>query len=296
MEKLPSTYAAVLHTLIELYDLRKRPVKSKEIAKKLNINEGTIRNIMISLKIMGFIDSKTGPYGGYVPTQKAYEFLKSPSLLPIAYDIVPIIINSVRTGVYVASIELLDILNPLGNRAIIRIVGNVRDIKIGDKVRIGPTINSRIIIEGIVVDKSQVSNEIVIQIQKLIAIPKVKVCEIMSRNLLTVHVDTSLREAAKIFASHRIRALPVVDNESRIVGLLTTSDLAQAFSKGDLNAKARDYMRREVPVINSESDIFDAIKIMSTQGIGRLIVIDSSGKPIGMITRTDVLKYLAMLD
>ncbi len=296
MERLPSTYATILSALVELYNMYRRPIKSREIAEKLNVNEGTIRNIMIALKIMGFIDSKTGPYGGYIPTQKAFEYIKSPSVSPIAHEIVPIYIGMMPTNLYAASIEVLDLLNPFGNKAIVRVIGDLKSIRIGDKVRIGPSLSTRIMIEGTVVDKSLTSNEIVVQIDRIVVIPRVKISDVMTKNLITIHKDATLREAAALFAEHRIRALPVVDDDGRIIGLITTSDLAVAVSKGDLNSKVGDYMRKEIPVIHIDSDIYDAIRLMLKHKIGRLIVVDSSGKPVGIVTRTDILKYLALIE
>lgn len=295
MEKLPYTYIQALNTLIELYNIYQRPVKSKEIAEKLNINEGTIRNAMIALRAMGFIESKTGPYGGYVPTQKALTLMKIPQT-PLSLDLAPVTVNNLPSGLYVTRIELLDILNPLANKAIVRVLGNMKSVRVGDTIRIGPTINSRVIIEGIVVDKNDARGELTITINKLIAIPKVRVGDVMSRNIIYVHYRAPLRDVAKIFSERRIRALPVLDDGDRIIGLITSSDLARACYEGNTNAEVHEYMRKEVPIINAEHDIFDAIKLMSIHGIGRLIVIDSVGKPIGIITRTDILKFLAMLD
>ena len=295
MSRLPTTYLAILNALIELYNLYRRPIKSKELASKLNINETTIRNVMIALKAMGFIDSKTGPYGGYVPTQKAFEYTKVPTSL-VTTDVAPVYIGKIMANVYVTGIELLDILNPFVNRAIVRVIGDTKLIKIGDVIRIGPTVNSRVIIEGIVVEKNEDLGELVINIQRFVAIPKVKVSEIMTRNLITTTPKAKLKDVAKIFYEKRIRAIPVVDDDGRVIGIITTSEIAKAFYEGKLNALVTDYMRREVYVINSENDVFDAIRLMTLHGIGRLIVVDSTGKPIGIVTRTDILKYLSLLE
>lgn len=295
IEKLPSTYASILNALVELYMMTKRPVKSRDIANKLGINEGTIRNSMVALRAMGYIESKTGPYGGYIPTQKALEYVKTPTNSVFAVDIAPITINKLPTNMYVTGIELLDVINPFSNRALVRVIGDMKNVRIGDNVRIGPTANSRVIIEGVITEKNEGLRELVIAINKLIAIPKVKVEALMSRNVITIMHDSPLRDAAKVFAERKIRALPVVDNEGRIVGLITTSEIARAFYEGNINAKVGSYMRRDVPTIDREADIYDAMRLMAINKVGRLIVV-SGGKPVGIITRTDILQYLAALD
>ncbi|WP_069806931.1 CBS domain-containing protein [Vulcanisaeta thermophila] len=295
MERLPATYTAVLNALVDIYVSTKKAVKSKDIADRLGINEGTVRNVMVALKAMGYIESKTGPYGGYIPTQKALEYIKMPGTSMFAFDVAPVFINKLQSNIYVTGIELLDIINPFTNRALVRVLGDLRNVKIGDSIRIGPTVNSRVIIEGVITEKNEGLKELVVVINKLIAIPKVKVEEVMSRNIITIEQDAPLTEAARIFSSKKIRALPVVDGEGRIVGLITTSEVAKAFYEGDLKARVSEYMRRDVPMIDKDSDIYDAMRSMLINKIGRLIVT-SGGKPVGIITRTDILHYLASVD
>ncbi len=292
-EKLPSTYASILKTLVELYMLYKRPIKSRDIAQRLGINEGTVRNSMVALKAMGYIESRTGPHGGYVPTQKALEYVKAPSS-SLFSDIAPITVNGMTTNLYAIGIELLDVTNPLNNKALVRIIGDLKAITPGDTIKVGPTVNSRVIIEGVVAEKNDELREIVISIHKLIAIPKVKIEEVMSKDVICVRQDESLKNVARIFAERRIRSMPVVDDEGRVIGLITTSEIARAYYEGRLDAMVKDYMRRDVPTIDKESDIYDAMKMMTANKIGRLIVV-SNGRPIGIITRTDILQYLAML-
>ncbi|MGC8542640.1 MAG: CBS domain-containing protein [Vulcanisaeta sp.] len=295
VEKLPSTYASILSALVELYMASKRPVKSRDIAEKLGINEGTVRNSMVALRAMGYIESKTGPYGGYVPTQKALEYIKMPSNTVFALDIAPMKVNKLPTNLYVTGIELLDVINPFNNRALVRVLGDLKNIRVGDNVRIGPTANSRVIIEGVITEKNEGLRELVVSINKLIAIPKVKVEELMSRSVITIRHDAPLRDAARVFAERKIRALPVVDDEGRIVGLITSSEVARAYYEGNLNARVGDYARRDAPTIDKESDLYDAMRLMTVNKIGRLIVV-SGGKPVGIITRTDILQYLASLE
>ncbi len=295
VEKLPSTYASILSALVELYMASKRPVKSRDIAEKLGINEGTVRNSMVALRAMGYIESKTGPYGGYVPTQKALEYIKMPSNTVFALDIAPMKVNKLPTNLYVTGIELLDVINPFNNRALVRVLGDLKNIRVGDNVRIGPTANSRVIIEGVITEKNEGLRELVVSINKLIAIPKVKVEELMSRSVITIRHDAPLKDAARVFAERKIRALPVVDDEGRIVGLITSSEVARAYYEGNLNARVGDYARRDAPTIDKESDLYDAMRLMTVNKIGRLIVV-SGGKPVGIITRTDILQYLASLE
>jgi acetoin utilization protein AcuB len=54
---------------------------------------------------------------------------------------------------------------------------------------------------------------------------KVRVEKIMSRDPYTVHPAATLEDAARVMAHHRLSALPVVEEASRLVGILTTQDV-----------------------------------------------------------------------
>ncbi|WP_291766135.1 CBS domain-containing protein [Caldivirga sp. UBA161] len=291
----PPTYMRVVEALLELYNMHKRPIKSKEIADKLGMNEGTIRNIMVALKAMNLVDSKTGPYGGFIPSQKAVEFVKSPMVINPVNDIAQIFVNGKPINVYATGIELVNVFNPYMSKAVIKILGNVKAIHPGDNVRIGPTINARIIVEGIVLEDNSLSKELVIVIKKLLAIPKIKVLDVMTKELAVVRYDEPLTSVAKIIADRKIRALPVVNDNGELIGLITSSDLAKAFSDGAFTALVKDYMRHEVPIISWDRDIYDTMRLMMSYNIGRLIVVNQEQKPVGIVTRTDILRYLAPL-
>jgi len=58
----------------------------------------------------------------------------------------------------------------------------------------------------------------------------VKVCEIMSTNLVTVDPDASIRDAARLMSSHKIRRLPVL-KQNHLVGILVATDLVRNVGK-----------------------------------------------------------------
>ncbi|WKX68998.1 CBS domain-containing protein [Streptomyces sp. XD-27] len=64
--------------------------------------------------------------------------------------------------------------------------------------------------------------------------------DLMSRPAITVHADDTIAEAARTMARHRVERLPVVDEENRLVGIVTRRDLLQVFLRPDPD------IRREV--------------------------------------------------
>ncbi|GHC89745.1 CBS domain-containing protein [Streptomyces flavofungini] len=64
--------------------------------------------------------------------------------------------------------------------------------------------------------------------------------QLMSQPAVTVHAEDSIAEAARAMAKHRVERLPVVDEEDRLVGIVTRRDLLQVFLRPD------DEIRRDV--------------------------------------------------
>jgi CBS domain-containing protein len=58
--------------------------------------------------------------------------------------------------------------------------------------------------------------------------PDTRVGELASKDLVTVDPQQSLEEAARLMAQHQVRRLPVVEEDGRLVGILSQKDLAEA--------------------------------------------------------------------
>lgn len=70
-----------------------------------------------------------------------------------------------------------------------------------------------------------------------------KISEIMSKPIITVDPDSSLRDAARLMINSKIRRLPVV-KENKLVGILVVSDFAQQLSKKTITEEIWEAMAR----------------------------------------------------
>ena len=70
-----------------------------------------------------------------------------------------------------------------------------------------------------------------------------KVTEIMSKPIITIGPDSSLKDAAKLMIQNQIRRLPVV-NENKLVGILVASDFARQVSKKTITDEIIEAMAR----------------------------------------------------
>lgn len=295
MQNLSSTQREILLALIELYNKGKKMIKSKEVADMIGKDEGTVRNIILGLKVLGLVESKPGPNGGYIPTLKAYEFIKNPSISPIL-DKLSLYRGNVETDIKIENIELLDVTNPSGNKVILKVTGDLRKIRPGDPVRLGPTPYSRLVIDGVVINADDSRKEVLIDVKRMISVPKEKVKNIIGRRLITLKPDMTLKEASMILYKEGIRGAPVLGEGEKVLGIITTADIIKAFFEGKYDAKVSDYMKTDVITIRDEEDILEAIRKMVIYNVGRLLVVDSMQRVIGIVTRTDILKSIAGLE
>lgn len=290
--RLTPTQREVLEALVKLYEAKKRLIKSSEIAKVINKDEGTVRNVVATLKSLGLLESKTGPGGGYMPTLKALEIVKAPPVP--SYGVLRVWKEGRELGLAAYAMELIDILNPEGGKAVVRISGNLEEVKEGDLLRIGPAPYTRLFVEGVVASVDRASGQLVLKVRRLVSIPREPVSEIASKELVAVKPEDSLKEVAELLLKKKIRGAPVLEDK-KVVGIITMTDVARAFVDGKLDAKVRAYMRKNVVTIREDEDILEAVKLMDLYGVGRLVVVDAVGKPVGIVTRTDVLRRIAAM-
>lgn len=295
---LRSIQREVLEALVRLYEERRRMVKSKEVARVLGKDEGTVRNIIMWLKSMGYVESRTGPAGGYVPTLKAYEVLRgvTPYIMEPGYGVVIVFREGETLRLTAVHMEILGLFSAEPAKALVKVMGDLTQVDVGLRARIESLPKRKLVIEGVIRNRDLNASELLIEISKMAVLPEELVGNIATKRLITVRATDSVREAARTLYTHGIRGAPVVDNEGNIVGFITTTDIAMLVGSGeDLEAPVSKYMRRTVFTINERESLLEAMRIMDFYGVGRLVVLNNARKPVGMVTRTDILRYILAL-
>jgi len=113
----------ILEALVTLYNKKKRMIRSKELADYLNKDESSIKSVVSALKALGFVESKSGPEGGYIPTAKGREFLKKPTT--IGYEVIQLKINGKPSDISIVESDFLDLTSVVESKAILRLIGNI---------------------------------------------------------------------------------------------------------------------------------------------------------------------------
>jgi len=107
-------------------------------------------------------------------------------------------------------------------------------------------------------------------------------------NPISITKDKSVADAMALMAEFKIGGIPVVDNENRLVGIVTNRDLR--FER-DLDKKIDLVMTKDNLVTTRQTtDLEAAAEILQQYKIEKLPVVDSNNKLVGLITYKDITK------
>ena len=292
---LTSVQKEILQTLINLYQSSDgKSIKGEDIAEVMNRNPGTIRNQMQSLRSLSLVKGVPGPRGGYKPTIEAYHSLNIS--ISDKEKKVPIYRNDERLkDISVAKIEFTSVPQPDECEAAIKVLGSIKDLNLGDTIRIGPTPVNNLGIMGEIVGRDDMDNILLVETKTIRSIPKQTVGDIASRDVISLKVDCSLKEAAKIFSEKNIDGAPVM-KDGKVVGVFTVTDLVNAFADQKETVTVGDVMSKKVIIVNENIKIAKAIEILFKKNISRLIIADDDNNLLGIVTRTDLIDSITNLN
>jgi CBS domain-containing protein len=117
-----------------------------------------------------------------------------------------------------------------------------------------------------------------------------------ARNIMTHHAsavvgDTKLDEVARLLVDARIGGVPVVDEDERVIGFVSETDLMATLVRGTLpGSSARDVMSHPPIVVDEFATTDEVMTILRTSQIHHLPVV-RSGRLVGIITPLDILRY-----
>ncbi|OUC13800.1 MAG: phosphoribulokinase [Alkalinema sp. CACIAM 70d] len=146
------------------------------------------------------------------------------------------------------------------------------------------------------------------------------VADVMTRNPITAHPTTPLKQVILTMAENRISGIPVVDDSGKLVGIVSETDLMwqetgvtpppyvmildsiiylknPATYERDLHralgVTVAEVMTSHPIVIQESQSVADAARLMHDRHIHRLPVVDSTGRLAGILTQGDILRTMA---
>lgn len=142
---------------------------------------------------------------------------------------------------------------------------------------------------------------------------------IMTTPVLSVRPDASIDEAIKVMLAHGVSGLPVVTADGRPVGIVTESDFLQRHELATEHKRPRwlsfllgpgqsaeDYIKTRARIVNEvmteelvtiapKAELIEAVELMQSKSLRRILVLDGSGKVIGILSRADLLRGLTTM-
>ncbi|MEW6603563.1 MAG: CBS domain-containing protein [Thermoproteota archaeon] len=118
--------------------------------------------------------------------------------------------------------------------------------------------------------------------------------DIMSKDIITIDADKSVQEVAIKMAEKNISSIILKDSD-RIIGILTERDLVKNVCAKDISASktpAVSIMSAPVATVNRDALVERAADLMIKNRIRHLAVEDTYGNITGIITTTDLARYL----
>lgn len=141
--------------------------------------------------------------------------------------------------------------------------------------------------------------------------------DLMSRDVVTLPREMSLRAAAQLLAQANVSGAPVVDPEGRCVGVLSAIDFV-LWVRGqgqagppcnlehifvtpwqcvDLESLPADqvsqHMTTDLVTASPDTRVGDLAGLMTDARVRRVVIVDGQGRPIGIVSSTDIMSAVA---
>ena len=123
--------------------------------------------------------------------------------------------------------------------------------------------------------------------------------EIMTRDVTTVPSKASIGDTIEVMLANQLGAIPIVDADNKIVGIVTERDIALSLAGITGKDTVQDYMSTKVFNTTPGTPLESACKIMVRNGLRRIPIVggeadisNAAKKLLGILTSTDVIRYL----
>ena len=119
-----------------------------------------------------------------------------------------------------------------------------------------------------------------------------KAADIMTTNVITAKKDMLLTEAIALLLRWHISALPVVDREDKMVGIVSEIDLVNlTFDGNAADTTIEEVMVTDIVSFSSDTELADLVQTFSKRHLRRVPIIDK-GKVVGIVSRRDILREI----
>lgn len=128
-----------------------------------------------------------------------------------------------------------------------------------------------------------------------------QVVDLMTTDVITVSMETGIRDAARLMFRNRVSGLPVTTADGSLIGIITEADflrleVERQEGATDIGETVGEVMSPGVVTTGPETEVYDAAKMMTFQDIKRLPVVDEDSRLLGIISRADIVSVFTRPD
>ncbi|WP_296878106.1 CBS domain-containing protein [uncultured Methanobrevibacter sp.] len=123
--------------------------------------------------------------------------------------------------------------------------------------------------------------------------------EIMTRDVVSLSNKASIAETIETMLSNQLGAIPLVDGDEKLVGIVTERDIALSLAGIASKETVQDYMSAKVFTTTPGTPLEGACKIMVRNGLRRIPIVGGEAdiskaakKLLGIVTSTDIIRFL----
>lgn len=135
------------------------------------------------------------------------------------------------------------------------------------------------------------------------------VADVMTRSVVSAYPDAPFNEIVHVMIERGITAMPVIDEDHHVMGLVSESDLLarEAFEarpkrrrprrrRDGRGMRAADLMTAPAVSVRPETTVVQAARLLDRRRIKRLPVVDDEGRLVGIVSRRDLLRVFALAE
>lgn len=127
-----------------------------------------------------------------------------------------------------------------------------------------------------------------------VTLEKVPVSDVMTKEIVSVEPSLTIDDLTQFMFEKKHMGYPVIEHNT-LKGIITFTDVRKVMPLDRYSVLVSDVMTKDIITITKEATAADAFKLMVSNNIGRVLVVDEDGSVAGILSRTDLMHTMMLL-